>query len=317
MRLPPLNALKAFEAAVRLGGFTQAALELGVSPAAVSMQVRNAEEFLGKTLFRRLNNRLLLTDAGRTYYPVISEALVSISDATENLMELEAQSQITVSTIQSLAENWVAPAMARFRARFTDTGIELRIEADPINLRDTRTDIRITYESHLYPHQEHLPLFKDVAYPLCTQEFYDTYICGSDLASVPDHLLIHTDWGEQYASHPTWANWFRRAKIARSPSTRNGLRVGGAAIAFALAKQGAGVALVPRMLIDARRSGAGSLHISEPGLPMPYSYFAVLPRASEHVDDTRKATAVKAFLDELIPKPDRSPRAHGGIVTAR
>ncbi|WP_291737730.1 LysR family transcriptional regulator, partial [Leisingera sp. F5] len=77
---------------MRLGGFTSAASELGVSSAAVSMQVKNAEDFLGKTLFHRLNNRLLLTDAGRTYYPEISEALTAISTATENLIETEARS---------------------------------------------------------------------------------------------------------------------------------------------------------------------------------------------------------------------------------
>ncbi|WP_298853220.1 LysR substrate-binding domain-containing protein [uncultured Ruegeria sp.] len=295
MRLPPLNALKAFEATVRQGGFTQAASELGVSPAAVSMQVKNAEEYLGKKLFRRLNNRLLMTDAGRMYYPVISEALTAISSATENLMEIEARSRITVSTIQSLAENRVAPAMARLRARFPDTGIDLRIEADPVNLRDTRTDLRITSENHLYPQHEHIPLFKDTAYPFCMKDFFERHISGSGMENVSDHLLIHTDWGEQYASHPTWANWFRNAQIVRRPSVRKGLRVGGAVIACALAEQGVGVALVPRTLIDARITDVRRFHIGDPGLPLPYSYYAVLAEP-----DAKRRSILRAFIDELV-----------------
>ncbi|UWQ30195.1 LysR substrate-binding domain-containing protein [Leisingera sp. M523] len=303
MLLPPLNALKAFEAAVRLGGFTPAASELGVSPAAVSMQVKNAEAFLGKTLFHRLNNRLLLTDAGRTYYPAISEALTAISTATENLIETEARSGLAVSTIQSLAENWVAPAISRFREAFPGTGIELRIEADPVDLLNTRTDLRVTYESNLYPQHTQLPLFKDVAHPFCTQAFYDSHVAGSGIAAVPDALLIHTDWGEQYASHPTWANWFRAAGLARNPNMRKGLRVGGAAVALELARQGAGIALVPKMLAEAKHPASLGVVVGEPGLPLPYAYFAIVPQsAAQQTGAAEKNPPLQAFLEELIPK---------------
>ncbi|MEX0301868.1 MAG: LysR substrate-binding domain-containing protein [Leisingera sp.] len=301
MRLPPLNALKAFEAAVRLGGFTAAAAELGVSPAAVSMQVRKAEDFLGKTLFRRTHNSLLLTDAGRSYYPAVSEALIGISAATEQLMENEARSHVTVSTIQSLAEKWVAPAVAGFRALHPGTGIELRIEPDPVDLQRSGADVRITYETHLYPQHSSVPLFRDTAYPFCTKAFFECHAADGDLAKVPDSLLIHTDWGDHYASHPTWAGWFRASGAAKTPDVRKGLRVGGAAVAYALAAQGAGLALVPAMLIDHAAEGAALTE--KLGLRLPYAYSAVLPKPSAPAKTSpAKAAAVQALIAELTPK---------------
>jgi len=303
MRLPPLNALKAFEASVRLGGFTPAAAELGVSPAAVSMQVKKAEEFLGKTLFRRTHNSLLLTDAGRSYYPAVSEALIGISAATDQLMENEARSHIRISTIQSLAEKWVAPAVSRFRDMHPGTGVELRIEPDPVDLQRARTDIRITYESHLYPQHASVPLFKDTAFPFCTEAFRRRHIQGGDLATVPDRLLIHTDWGDHYASHPTWAGWFRASGAAKTPDVRKGVRVGGAAVAYALAAQGAGIALVPGMLIDAGAAAERSALPGRLGLSLPYAYSAVLPKTPAQANTPPpKAAAIQALIAELVLK---------------
>lgn len=302
MRLPPLNSLKAFEATVRLGGFTAAASELGVSPAAVSLQVKKAEEYLGKTLFLRTHNSLLLTDAGRSYYPAISEALMGISTVTDQLLETEARSRIVISTIQSLAEKWVAPAVVRFRQAHPETGVELRIETDPVDLRRRQVDIRITYESHLYPQHQSVPIFRDTAHPFCTRAFHDQHIGETGLEALPDNLLIHTDWGEHYASHPTWAGWFRMAGMPRNPDLRSGLRVGGAAVAHALAAQGAGIALIPKMLTDANPDADGYPFPARQGLPLPYSYFAILPGPSgTSTASDQKERLVSRLVRELSP----------------
>ncbi len=307
MRLPPLNSLKAFEASVRLGGFTSAASELGVSSAAVSMQVKRAEEFLGKKLFIRTHNSILLTDAGRSYYPAVSDALMGISAVTEQILETEVRSPIVVSTIQSLAEKWAAPAVSRFRTHHPNTGVELRIEPDPVDLLRSRVDIRLTYESHLYPQHSSAPIFKDTALPFCTREFHARYIVDNSIASVPDNLFIHTVWGEQYASHPTWAGWFRVAGTSRNLDDRKGLRVGGAAVAFALAAQGSGIALVPRMLIDASPSDKYFRFPAELGLSLPYSYYAVTPRRSDTPTPAgQRERLIQKLLDELISIPPRT-----------
>ena len=287
-------------AAPELGVSPAAAPELGVSPAAVSMQVKTAEEFLGKTLFHRTHNSLLLTDAGRSYYPAISEALMGISSATDVLLENEARSRITVSTIQSLAEKWVAPAVARFRRAQETIGVELRIEADPVDLQRSGVDLRITYESHLYSQHDNVPLFRDTAYPFCTAAFHAEFIADGGLAAVPDSFLIHADWGDHYASHPTWGAWFRAAGEAKTPDMRRGLRVGGAAVAFALASQGAGMALLPRMLKNTNPSAPETVFRDPLGLPLPYAYFAVLPKPSAlRPEAPDKARLITALIAEL------------------
>src|SRR5262245_46721540 len=131
--LPPLNALRAFEAAARAGSYVAAAEELGVSPAAISQQVRNLEEFLDKQLFMRFNNRVLLTDAGQMVFIGASDALQSISSLTEQVMSGQTRSRLVISVITSVAERWLEPRLAAFALRERALRIDIRVEADPVD----------------------------------------------------------------------------------------------------------------------------------------------------------------------------------------
>ncbi len=301
MRLPPLNPLKAFEATVRLGGFTAAAAELGVSPPAVSMQVRKAEDYFGKKLFLRTHNELHLTDAGRQLYPSISAALTEISTISDQLLENDARSSIVLSTIQSLSVQWVAPALARFRERFPDTGVELKIEADPVDLARSQVDVRLTYENHLYPQMSAMPMFSDVTYPMCSERFLSDHLKDGDLTSLSDSHFIHTDWGESYASYPTWAAWFRETGKPRNPDPRKGLRVGGSAVAATLAANGGGIALVPKQLFQELLDQQQLVVPSTVGLTLPHSFFAITQHTPETAlaNSTAKSRAVLGLLDAL------------------
>jgi LysR family glycine cleavage system transcriptional activator len=106
-RLPPLNAVKAFEAAARNGSFTQAAGELFVTPGAVSQQVKALETELGLKLFNRERQRLVITEAGREYLAVVREALDQIALGTERLMRRQRSGVLTVSTSQDFAAKWL------------------------------------------------------------------------------------------------------------------------------------------------------------------------------------------------------------------
>ena len=106
-KLPPLNALKAFEAAARTGGFVPAARELRVSPAAVSQQVKNLERFFDKRLFVRHHNRLSLTDAGLAVFADSSEALERLAAMTLRTFEGEVRSRLVVSVLPSVASHWL------------------------------------------------------------------------------------------------------------------------------------------------------------------------------------------------------------------
>src|SRR6516164_10499212 len=116
-RLPPLNAVKAFEAAARSESFTRAAEELNVTQGAVSQQVKALEDTLGIKLFRRERQRLILTEAGRNYLAVIRDALDQIAAATQRLLQRQESGVLTISTSADFAAKWLVNRLSRFAER--------------------------------------------------------------------------------------------------------------------------------------------------------------------------------------------------------
>src|SRR5579872_1111925 len=113
-RLPPLNALKVFEAAARSESFTRAAEELNVTQGAVSQQVKALEAMLGIKLFKRERQRLTLTEAGREYLAVVRDALDRIAVGTERVLQRQRFSVLTISTSPDFAAKWLVYRLGRF-----------------------------------------------------------------------------------------------------------------------------------------------------------------------------------------------------------
>ena len=276
LTLPPLNALRAFEVAARCGGFVDAGQELGVSPSAVSQQVSNLERYFGRELFRRSNNRVALTDAGRAIYAQVAGALHGLSDMTRGLLEGEARPQLVVSLPASLAGRWFLPRFAAFLARTPGVSVDLRIEDDPVDFARHNLDLRVAYGAGSYGDLVVLPLAQDAVLPLCTPETW-ARLGGAGLAGLPDAALIHTHWGPSYASHPTWGEWFAAAGLARQPKVAAGHRASHSSLALDLALAGAGVALGQRLLA-AGELAAGRLLAPDPRpLPLGQPYCLVHP----------------------------------------
>ena len=207
LNLPPLNALKSFEAAARTGSHVAAAEELGVSPAAVSQQVRHLEDYLGKKLFMRFNNRIALTDAGQAIYARAAPALEDISDMAARVMTGISRSTLVVSVLPSLADCWFVPQFAGFCASEDLVKIDLRVEDDPVDFARQDIDIRICYGTNLYPDLKTVPLFQDRVLPLCAPPFLDRQPGRSiDWSALPDENFIHTAWGPSFVSHPAWSD---------------------------------------------------------------------------------------------------------------
>src|SRR5438552_14416696 len=126
-QLPPLNALKAFEAAARSESFTRAAEERHVTQGAVSHQVKALEATLGVKLFNRERQRLVITEAGREYLAVVRDALDRIALGTERLVQRQTSGVLTVSTSPDIAANWLVNRLGRFAVGHPD--IDLRVSA--------------------------------------------------------------------------------------------------------------------------------------------------------------------------------------------
>lgn len=289
--LPPLNALRAFEAAARTGSYVAAAEELGVSPAAVSQQVRNLEEFLGKQLFMRFNNRVSLTDAGQAIFAGASDALQSISALIEQVRSGATKSRLVVSVITSVAERWFEPRLAAFALREKALRIELRVESDPVDFARHNIDLRICYGTNLYPEMNMIRLLQDEVLPLCSPAYLERNLAAKTggMDGVPDDDLIHTSWGPSFVSHPTWHAWFAKSGIAR-PNDGKGYQVGMSSLALDLARDGVGVALGQRMIAGDDLKAGRLVPLSDIAIQLGHPYCLVHPRSK----------ARKAGLQSLI-----------------
>ena len=278
--LPPLNALRAFESAARHGSYVGAAEELSVSPAAVSQQVRNLEDFLGKQLFMRFNNRVSLTDAGQAIFAGSSDALQSISALTELVMSGGTRSRLVISVITSIAERWLEPRLAAFALTEKGLRVELRVEADPVDFARHNIDLRICYGTNIYPEMNTIRLFQDAVLPLCSPAYLERNRSAREqgMEGVPDEDLIHINWGPSFVSHPTWHAWFARSGIDR-PNDTKGHQIGMSSLALDLARDGLGVALGQKMMAGGDLAAGRLVPLSDIAIELGHPYCLVYPRS--------------------------------------
>jgi len=279
LTLPPLNSLRAFEAAARTGSFVAAAEELGVSPAAISQHIRKLEDYFGKDLFMRMNNRVILTDAGHAIIVRTAEALQLISETTLDITSARSRSRLVISSIESVAEKWLLPRLVEYSHAQPDFRFDLRVEADPIDFARHNVDLRLCYGTVHYPDQRVQVLAKDVVQPMCSQGYLrqNPAVLLGGMAEVPGDDLLSTSWGPSFGSNPTWQSWFQRAKLPMPEL--GGFQAGQSSLAVDMAKEGLGVALAQRMLGAADLAEGRLIALSPITLDLGYPYCLVYPRS--------------------------------------
>ena len=280
LTLPPLNALRAFEAAARTGSYVAAAEELGVSGAAVSQQIRKLEDYLGKKMFVRLNNRVVLTDAGHAILDGTATGLQMISEATEQLISDRSKSRLVISSIESVAEKWLVPRLVDYFQAHPDFHFDLRVEPDPVDFARHNIDLRIAYDPSRYPDHAIVPLGHDVVLPLCSPSYLDRNpeVRRIGMAAVPGDDLLHTSWGPSFASRPTWRDWFVKAKL-NPPSVTKGFQVDNSGLALDLASRGFGVVLGQQMIAESAIATGQLVALSDITLGLGHAYCLAYPRA--------------------------------------
>lgn len=299
LTLPPLNALRAFEAAARTGSYVAAAEELGVSAAAISQQIRKLEDYLGKQMFMRLNNRVVLTDAGHAIRDGTAAALQMISDSTEQLVSDRSRSRLVISTIDSVAEKWLISRLAAYSRAYPDFRFDLRVEPDPADFARHNIDLRLGYDPGQYPEHSVILLQQDVVLPLCSPAYLTRNPAAGSIgmAAVPEDDLLHTSWGESFGSHPTWHGWFVKAALP-PPSVTKGFQVGRSSLVLDLAREGLGVALGQRMMaLDDIESGK-LVALSDTSIALGYPYCLAYPRAKAR---KRHLVALASWLSTPSP----------------
>src|SRR5438309_11111357 len=169
-RLPPLNALRAFEAAARHLNFSRAADELSVTPGAVSQQIQNLEDYVGATLFKRTPKGLLLTDAAQTALPALREAFDRLGEAASLLTAGTDGRRVTVSAAPSFAAKWLVPRLGRFEAAHPLVDVWLSADMELVDFAAGEVDVAIRYGSGRYPGLETIRLMSETVLPVASPE---------------------------------------------------------------------------------------------------------------------------------------------------
>lgn len=263
-RLPPLHALRAFEAAARHLHFARAAAELHLTPTAISHQVRQLEEILEVQLFHRYPRPIRLSAEGVALYPVLRESFDRMSSAIAGISQLDANRPLTVSVTVAFASFWL---MQRLPALRSQTGLNLKIEANnqPVDLSVSDVDFAVRYAVQAQSEDHWLPLFEDRLIPLCAPELLRRAPINND-ASILRLPLIQYRWNCGAEASPSWQRWSHAAGLrAKVPEITQHFSEEINAIDSALAGQG--VVLASSVLAGAAVAAGQLLRLSETELP--------------------------------------------------
>jgi LysR family glycine cleavage system transcriptional activator len=288
-RLPPLNALRAFEAAARHLSFTKAAEELFVTQAAVSHQIKALEEMLGVRLFRRYNRRLELTQAGRGYLPPLSDAFDMMAVATSRLRPAEESGQLKVSTLQSFATKWLIPRLTHFRETHPDIDPMISTSHRLVDMESEEFDVAIRDGQGVYPRLHVVPLMDDRAFPVCSPRLLKGPHALREPADLRRHVLLHDLLVSRDEQGPNWRNWLKHAQVA-GVDAEKGPAYNDTAMALQAAMAGQGVALARQSLVVDDLTAGLLICPFGPEMPTRSSwYFVCAPSSTEQ-------PKVRAFL---------------------
>ena len=291
-KLPPLNALRAFEAAARHLSVTKAADELNVTPAAVSHQVKALEEQLGVTLFRRLNRALMLTDAGQLFLPGLRDGFDRLAEAADKVRAECEGGTLAVSVGPSVAAKWLVPRLDRFRAAHPD--IDLRIDATDrlANFAREDIDVAIRYGPGRYPGLRVDQLFAQEVFPVCSRKLCEGPPPLREPGDLRHHTLLHVDWRTQDETWPNWRMWLLTAGVEGVEPTR-GPKFSQESMVVQAAIEGHGVALASSVLVADDLAADRLCKPFTLSLPIRFAYYVVAPEAAA---DRPKVAAFRAWI---------------------
>lgn len=274
--LPPLNAVRAFEAAARYGSFKDAANELGVTHGAISQQVRLLEDWLGApALFQRFSRRVVLTPGGAALLAEFGPALDRISAAVQVHRGRRGEPPAAVLRVNALATfslRWLLPRMALFRSEHPDIAVRLTTSNDPVDSLPEPFDVVIRGGPDTFHGFVSRPLLSERRLPVCGPAL-EARLPLTEIADLSRHTLLHV------SSMPRlWRDWLTEAGHA-GLEPASSLTFDHFYLTIQAAIDGLGVAMGPTALV-ADDVAAGRLVVPFPGISLPArSYFAYLPEA--------------------------------------
>ena len=296
--LPPLSALRAFEAAARHMSFSRAATELHVTPAAISHQIHALEEDLGIRLFHRMNRSIELTASAKVLLPGLTEAFAGIQSSVRRLRAHNDTGTLTVTASPSIAAKWLVLRLHRFQEQHAEVDVRISATDEVADLTRGDFDIAIRYGAGDYPGLDVELLFTNEVFPACSPQLFTT---GPPLRTPDDlalHNLIHDQAVERDPLAPTWPMWLKAAGVKNVPATA-GLSFSNMYLALDAAIAGHGVVLAQSTIAAADLAAGRLVRLFTLALPDQFAYYIVTaPGALER-------PKVRAFRDWLRCEADR------------
>ena len=291
--MPPLNALKAFEAAARHMSFTKAAEELNVTPGAVSQQIKTLEVFIDAKVFRRTRRTLFLTDNGQAALPLLREAFAKLEEASAALAAPGDARRLNVSVAPSIAAKWLVPRLDRFQERHPDFEVWVSADMGLVDFAIDDVDLAIRYGPGGYGGLVSEKLMAETIFPVCSPRLLE----GERRLESPEDLagftLLHDGSPERDESAPSWSMWLKAAKVDGVDGAR-GPRFNQSSLVIEAAVAGRGIALAKSTLALADLEAGRLVAPFEGATPSNFAYYVVHPAAKARMK------AVKAFKSWLI-----------------
>ncbi len=269
--IPPIDCLIAFESAARHGSFTRAAEELFLTQGAVSKQVRLLEGRLGVELFKRIRQRIVLTDAGRIYLHDIRGTLEKMTSATRQVMSFAGSEDVlNVAVLPTFGTRWLARRLPRFHERYPEASFNLSVRLRPFDFSMEPFDGAIHYGEPVWAGAIAEPLFQEEVIPVTSRTFRDRHGLRKpeDLVNV---MRLH-----QSTRPDAWQKWFTLAGVDTDGAFQ-GPRFDQFTMISQAAASGLGVALVPRFFVEEELAAGTLVALFDISLKQSSAYHFVYP----------------------------------------
>lgn len=265
--LPPLTALRVFEAAGKYLSFTEAAKNLHVTQGAVSRQIKQLEDYLGVPLFVRLHHKLELTDAGRQLLPKLEQSFNLMEVAIQELRDPNQRQKLSVLVAPTLATRWLAGRLADFRQCYPE--VELSIYNHPSD--QVQFDCEIRFGRTAKPKHFSELLFLEQHIPVCLPSMLER---AEQLEQESSNLLHILHEGKNL---PVWDDWLHAAGLSDRINTEGGLAFSTLDQAINALKAGAGFAVIEKNMISKELEEKVLVQFSDIEISGPYGYWLDVP----------------------------------------
>lgn len=289
-RLPPLAALRAFEAAARLGSFSRAAEETHVTHGAVSHQVKALEELVGVSLFARNGRRVVLTAEGKALADRVRAALRDLGEAIESVGRRDRGKQLIVSMLPSFAARWLMPRLGRFMEKHPDIAVNVHASLELVDFARDGVDMAVRFGRGDWPNVEAEKFMDDQRFPVASPRLNHGKLPARP-ADLAKFRLLSTD-------DEPWMPWFRAAGV-KLPEP-DGPSFNDAAMMVQAAVDGRGIAYARRSITEGDLAAGNLVRLFDIAVKAESSYYLVWPKG-------KPPAKVLTFRDWMVAEKKRRP----------